>query len=52
VLEIMGRDVGPGLDPDCFAALRRVLDTVPDQVVDVPAAKVVEALSEDYTQAA
>jgi putative nucleotidyltransferase with HDIG domain len=53
VLEIMMRDAGTGLDPDCLHALTQVLQSnalAPQ--VEVPAATVVPALSEDYTQAA
>jgi putative nucleotidyltransferase with HDIG domain len=53
VLQIMGRDVGTGIDPDCFAALQQVLngEAAPDPNA-VPAARVVKALAEDYHQAA
>jgi putative nucleotidyltransferase with HDIG domain len=53
VLEIMGKEVGPGLDADCYVALKQVLQCgmVADQI-DVPAAMLVPALSEDYVQAA
>jgi hypothetical protein len=53
VLEIVERDAGTGLDPDCCAALRQVFRSgvLPEQP-EVPAAAVVPALSEDYFQAA
>jgi len=53
VLEIMKRDVGTALDPDCYAALRTVL--LNDGIVQPPAelpAVLVPALAEDYLQAA
>jgi putative nucleotidyltransferase with HDIG domain len=53
ILEIMGREVGSGLDPDCFEALRAVLTGA--RVGDpneVPAVRIVPALREDYFQAA
>lgn len=53
VLEIMRGDVGTGIDPICFEALETVLTegeiAVPS---DVPAARRVDELSEDYCQAA
>ncbi len=54
VIEVMSRDVGTGIDAECFDAMRGVL---PDSVltpekVEVPFAKLVPALSEDYVQAA
>jgi putative nucleotidyltransferase with HDIG domain len=54
VLQIMGRDVGPGIDHDCFAALQQILNgaAAPDPNAAVPAARVVKALAEDYLQAA
>jgi putative nucleotidyltransferase with HDIG domain len=53
VLEVMGREVGHGLDPDCFAAMRGVLiDSPAPEKVEVPVAKLVPALAEDYVQAA
>jgi putative nucleotidyltransferase with HDIG domain len=53
VLDIMGREVGAGLDADCYVALKQVLQAgmVADQI-EVPAATLVPALSEDYIQAA
>jgi putative nucleotidyltransferase with HDIG domain len=53
VLDIMRRDVGTGVDPLCFEALETVLrsDTIA-HAGDVPAARYVPALSEDYQQAA
>jgi putative nucleotidyltransferase with HDIG domain len=53
VLEIMGREAGAGIDPDCFSALRQVIDrTVGVVPTDVPAVRLVPALAEDYNQAA
>lgn len=53
VLEIMGREVGTALDPDCFHALVDVLhDNHVSDGPDMPAAHVVNALAEDYSQAA
>jgi putative nucleotidyltransferase with HDIG domain len=53
VLDVMKRDVGLALDPDCFAALRVLLTTTnlaPEAVP--PAVQLVPALAEDYIQAA
>jgi HD-GYP domain-containing protein (c-di-GMP phosphodiesterase class II) len=53
LLEIMGREVGPGLDADCFEALKSVLiDVDVAGQSDVPVVRVVPALSDDYHQAA
>ena len=53
VLDIMRRDVGAGIDPLCFEALQTVLQSgTIAQAGDVPAARYVPALSEDYGQAA
>ncbi|MEQ1575127.1 MAG: HD domain-containing phosphohydrolase [Vicinamibacterales bacterium] len=53
VLDIMKRDVGTGIDPDCFQALEHVLDRTPAlSGAEAPAVQVVPALSEDYEQAA
>ena len=54
VLEIMGREVGSAIDPDCFAALESVLQTAPGRALtdNTPAARSVAALAEDYSQAA
>ena len=54
VLEIMGREVGSAIDPDCFAALVSVLQTAPGRALtdNTPAARSVAALAEDYAQAA
>jgi HD-GYP domain-containing protein (c-di-GMP phosphodiesterase class II) len=53
VLDIMGREVGTALDPACFDALRAVVDApVIAAPPEVPAARLVSALSEDYHQAA
>ncbi len=53
VLDIIGREVGAGFDADCYVALKQVLQAgmVGDQI-EVPAATLVPALSEDYIQAA
>jgi putative nucleotidyltransferase with HDIG domain len=54
VFEIMGREVGSGLDPECYAALEHVLATKqpPSDEGGVPAVKVLRNLEEDYHQAA
>jgi HD-GYP domain-containing protein (c-di-GMP phosphodiesterase class II) len=54
VLEIMGREVGTAIDPDCYAALASVLHTAPGRAANehTPAARSVPALAEDYDQAA
>jgi HD-GYP domain-containing protein (c-di-GMP phosphodiesterase class II) len=53
VVEIMARDVGTGLDPECFGALKRVLsDTALTSFSEVPAARIVPALATDCYQAA
>jgi putative nucleotidyltransferase with HDIG domain len=53
LIEIMGREAGEGLDVDCFEAMKRVLlDQAIAEHDDVPAVRVVPALSEDYHQAA
>ncbi len=53
VLDIMRREVGAGIDPDCFAALEKTIDRTPAPVPsDTPAVRLVPALSEDYDQAA
>jgi HD-GYP domain-containing protein (c-di-GMP phosphodiesterase class II) len=55
VLEIMGREVGSALDPDCYTALETVLQShtrVRQRREETPAARVVSALAEDYGQAA
>jgi HD-GYP domain-containing protein (c-di-GMP phosphodiesterase class II) len=53
VVEIMAREVGTGLDPECFGALKQVLGgaTVASSC-DVPAARIVPALATDCLQAA
>jgi hypothetical protein len=54
VLEIMGREVGTGIDPTCFEALQIVLgaNTVATPQTNVPAVTLVPALADDYRQAA
>jgi putative nucleotidyltransferase with HDIG domain len=54
VLQIMGREVGAAIDPDCYAALESVLQTAPGRSPsdNTPAARSVAALAEDYAQAA
>ena len=54
VLEIMRREVGSAIDPDCFAALESVLQTAPGRTLtdNTPAARSVASLAEDYSQAA
>jgi putative nucleotidyltransferase with HDIG domain len=53
VLDIMDRQVGTALDAECVAAMRTVLlaSPMPDPI-EVPAARVVPTLVEDYQQAA
>jgi putative nucleotidyltransferase with HDIG domain len=55
VLEIMGREVGTGIDATCFEALQIALgaETLNRfRVTEVPAVKLVSALADDYRQAA
>jgi putative nucleotidyltransferase with HDIG domain len=53
VLDIMGREAGTAIDPDCYAALEHVLTSADEaSSIDIPAVRVVPALSEDYRQAA
>ncbi len=53
VLDIIGREAGSALDPECVAALRVVLtENVPGEMLPVPAARLVHDLEEDYRQAA
>jgi HD-GYP domain-containing protein (c-di-GMP phosphodiesterase class II) len=53
LLEIMEREAGRGIDMDCFEAMKDVLiDQAVAEHADVPAVRVVPALSEDYHQAA
>ena len=54
VLEIMSREVGTAIDPDCYSALESILQTVPGRAPsqNTPAARAVPALAEDYDQAA
>jgi putative nucleotidyltransferase with HDIG domain len=52
VLEIIGREAGTAIDPECFAALQKVLADDRGPVTEIPAARVVPALAEDYQQAA
>jgi putative nucleotidyltransferase with HDIG domain len=54
VLDIMGREVGSAIDPDCYAALNSVLQTSLTRVHEdnIPVARSVPALAEDYSQAA
>jgi len=53
VLDIMGREAGTAIDPDCYAALEHVLKrAATESSLDVPAVREVPALSEDYHQAA
>lgn len=51
-LDVMGRDVGRALDPDCFAALGSVCGALSPPVVDVPPAQHVPGLGTDSHQAA
>jgi HD-GYP domain-containing protein (c-di-GMP phosphodiesterase class II) len=53
VVEIMAREVGTALDPECFGALKRVLsDTTVAASSKVPAARIVPSLATDCHQAA
>lgn len=53
ILGIMAREVGAALDPACFDALKTVAEqSRPGAAADVPAARLVSALAEDYHQAA
>jgi putative nucleotidyltransferase with HDIG domain len=53
VLDIMSRQVGTALDPECFAAIRTILLESPTaDPIEVPAARIVPSLGEDYQQAA
>ncbi len=55
VLEIMGREVGAGLDATCFEALEIALGgggLNHAKTAEVPAVRLVSALAEDYRQAA
>jgi len=53
ILDIMGREVGSGLDPECFCALKDLLVGAPiPSSTNAPAVQLIAALSEDYYQAA
>ena len=55
VLEIMGREVGAGLDATCFEALQIALGgggLNHAKTEEVPAVRLVSALADDYRQAA
>jgi putative nucleotidyltransferase with HDIG domain len=55
VLEIMGREVGNGIDPTCFEALQIALGGEAQnraQTNEVPAVRLVAELADDYRQAA
>ena len=53
VLDIMDHQVGTALDAECVAAMRSVLLESPiADPIDVPAARIVATLVEDYQQAA
>jgi HD-GYP domain-containing protein (c-di-GMP phosphodiesterase class II) len=52
VLDIMGREVGTGIDPDCYDALQTVLGGLPEDQTSTPAVQVVPDLQTDYHQAA
>ena len=52
VLDVMGREVGTAIDPDCFDALQSVLNVLPEDTTGTPAVQVVPALQNDYHQAA
>jgi HD-GYP domain-containing protein (c-di-GMP phosphodiesterase class II) len=52
VLDILGREVGTAIDPDCFDALQTVLNGLPEESSGTPAVHMVPALQHDYQQAA
>jgi HD-GYP domain-containing protein (c-di-GMP phosphodiesterase class II) len=52
VLDIMGRELGTAIDPDCFDALQTVLNGLPEDSTGTPAVHMVPALQNDYHQAA
>ena len=54
ILDIIGRETGSGLDPECVGSLRSVLldSDASEQTHAIPAAKILSSLSEDYQQAA
>jgi len=53
VLEIMRREVGAGIDPDCFDVIERILSgDEGSDLTEIPAARLVPSLAEDYHQAA
>lgn len=52
-MEILGREVGTAIDPHCFEALRAIVaEPAVAAEPEVPAARLVSALAEDYYQAA
>lgn len=53
IIEIMARDAGHALDPECFTAMKSALvDSPTTEKVEVPVAKLVPTLADDYVQAA
>ena len=55
VLDIMGREVGTGIDATCFEALQIAIHGESihrESAADVPEVRIVSALAEDYRQAA
>jgi hypothetical protein len=52
MLDVMRREVGTGIDADCYHALEHVMTSESTDTQHVPAVYIVPALSEDYTQAA
>ena len=52
VLDVMQREVGTGIDADCYAAVRTVLSELVPFQDEVTAVKTVATLAEDYHQAA
>jgi HD-GYP domain-containing protein (c-di-GMP phosphodiesterase class II) len=52
VLDIMGREVGTGIDPDCFDALQSALNGRREDDTGTPAVQMIPALQNDYHQAA
>jgi putative nucleotidyltransferase with HDIG domain len=52
VIDIMKRDVGTAIDPDCFAAMQTALTTPREGTEEAPPVENVRELSEDHHQAA
>ena len=52
VLDIMGREVGTAIDPDCYDALQAVLGGLAQDHTSTPAVRFIPTLQDDYHQAA